>query len=91
MYDDTSNEPVRIFDSGAVPDDPETFGEYRLTYRTGDIVSPRVEAAEPLGLEVLEHRLQQRLSDLQQASASDEEELYLHRNQSHKEKDDKNT
>ena len=32
--------------------DPETFGEYKLTYRTGDIVSPRVEAAEPLYLEV---------------------------------------
>ena len=52
VYDDTSNEPVRIFDSGAVPDDPETFGEYRLTYRTGEIVSPHVEAAEPLGLEM---------------------------------------
>jgi predicted dehydrogenase len=52
VYDDTSNEPVRIFDSGAVPDDPETFGEYRLTYRTGGIVSPHVEAAEPLGLEM---------------------------------------
>ena len=32
--------------------DPETFGEYRLTYRTGDIVSPRIEAAEPLYLEM---------------------------------------
>lgn len=36
-------------------------------------------------------RLQQRLSDLQQASTSDEEESYLHRNQPHEEKDDKNT
>jgi predicted dehydrogenase len=52
VYDDTSIEPVRIFDSGALPADPETFGEYRLTYRTGDIVSPHMEAAEPLGLEV---------------------------------------
>ncbi|HEX4527323.1 MAG TPA: Gfo/Idh/MocA family oxidoreductase [Gaiellaceae bacterium] len=52
VYDDTSNEPVRVFDSGAVPDDPETFGEYRLTYRTGDIVSPHLDAAEPLGLEL---------------------------------------
>ncbi len=42
VYDDTSNEPVRIFDSGAALPDPETFGEYRLTYRTGDIVSPPV-------------------------------------------------
>ena len=43
VYDDTSNEPVRIFDSGVDLPDPETFGEYRLTYRTGDIVSPHVD------------------------------------------------
>lgn len=52
VYDDTSNEPVRIFDSGADLPDPETFGEYRLSYRTGDIVSPSVEAHEPLSLEL---------------------------------------
>lgn len=33
VYDDTSNEPVRIFDSGADLPDPKGFGEYRLTYR----------------------------------------------------------
>jgi predicted dehydrogenase len=52
VYDDTSSEPVRVFDSGAVPDDPSTFGEYRLTYRTGDIVSLHVDADEPLSLEM---------------------------------------
>jgi predicted dehydrogenase len=52
VYDDTSTEPVRVFDSGAIVPNPETFGEYRLTYRTGDIVSPHVEAAEPLYLEL---------------------------------------
>jgi predicted dehydrogenase len=52
VYDDTSPEPVRIFDSGAVLPNPETFGEYKLTYRTGDIVSPRVEVAEPLYREI---------------------------------------
>ena len=52
VYDDTSNEPVRIFDSGVVLRDPQTFGEYRLTYRTGDIVSPRVDTTEPLALEL---------------------------------------
>jgi predicted dehydrogenase len=52
VYDDTSNEPVRIFDSGVIPHDPETFGEYRLTYRTGPIVSPQIAATEPLALEV---------------------------------------
>jgi predicted dehydrogenase len=52
VYDDTSNEPVRIFDSGVQLPTPESFGEYRLSYRTGDIVSPRVEPSEPLLLEM---------------------------------------
>jgi predicted dehydrogenase len=52
IYDDTSNEPVRVFDSGVHLPDPDTFGEYRLTYRTGDILSPRVDATEPLALEL---------------------------------------
>jgi predicted dehydrogenase len=52
VYDDTSNEPVRIFDSGAQIRDPETFGEYQLSYRTGDIVSPRLESHEPLAVEL---------------------------------------
>jgi predicted dehydrogenase len=54
VYDDTSAEPVRIFDSGVLGRDPESFGEYRLTYRTGDIVSPRVDATEPLSLEIVD-------------------------------------
>jgi predicted dehydrogenase len=52
VYDDTSTESVRIFDSGASLPDPESFGEYRLSYRTGDIVSPRIEATEPLSIEL---------------------------------------
>ena len=52
VYDDTSNEPVRVFDSGVNLREPETFGEFRLTYRTGDIVSPRIDAAEPLAIEL---------------------------------------
>jgi len=52
VYDDGSSEPIRIFDSGATLKNPETFGEYTLTYRTGDIVSPRVDAVEPLSLEL---------------------------------------
>jgi predicted dehydrogenase len=52
VYDDTSNEPVRIFDSGVSLPDPATFGEYKLTYRTGDIVSPAISAVEPLALEL---------------------------------------
>jgi predicted dehydrogenase len=52
VYDDTSQESVRIFDSGATLRDPESFGEYQLSYRTGDILSPRIDASEPLALEV---------------------------------------
>ena len=52
VYDDTSAESVRVFDSGVNLPDPESFGEYRLSYRTGDIVSPRIPVAEPLALEV---------------------------------------
>ncbi len=52
VYDDTSTEPVRVFDSGVELKEPESFGEYRLTYRTGDIVSPRIDATEPLSVEL---------------------------------------
>jgi predicted dehydrogenase len=52
VYDDTSTEPVRVFDSGVTYKDPETFGEYHLSYRTGDIVSPRLGTAEPIATEV---------------------------------------
>jgi predicted dehydrogenase len=52
IYDDTSNEPVRVFDSGVDVPNPETFGEFRMTYRVGDIVSPNIEVTEPLRCEL---------------------------------------
>lgn len=56
QYEDTaSDESVRIYDRGldvSTAEAPATFGEYQLTYRSGDIVVPRIEAAEPLGLEL---------------------------------------
>lgn len=52
VYDDVSNEPIRIFDAGAELPPPETFGEFRLSYRTGDILSPKVDPVEPLGVEI---------------------------------------
>jgi predicted dehydrogenase len=54
QYDDSAaDESVRIYDRGLDFDEPPSnFGEYRLTYRTGDMVAPRIEAAEPLGLEL---------------------------------------
>jgi predicted dehydrogenase len=54
VYDDTSSEPVRVFDSGADLAEPQTFGEYRLSYRTGDIVSPKVSVTEPLALQLMD-------------------------------------
>lgn len=52
VYDDMSSEPVRVFDSGVSLPDPATFGEYKLSYRTGDIVSPAISPSEPLMLEL---------------------------------------
>jgi predicted dehydrogenase len=52
IYDDGAPEPVRLFDRGVVYRDPETFGEYHLSYRSGDVVSPKIDSYEPLGLEV---------------------------------------
>ena len=48
VYEDGAQEPVRVFDSGVVYRDPESFGEYHLSYRTGDIVSPRIDTHEPI-------------------------------------------
>jgi predicted dehydrogenase len=54
VYDDVAPEPIRIFDHGVVYEDPEDFGQYQLSYRTGDILSPRLDVVEPLAVE-LEH------------------------------------
>ncbi len=54
-YDDTAaDEPVRVYDRGMdmLPPTPANFGEHQLIYRTGDVVIPRVEPAEPLRLEL---------------------------------------
>jgi predicted dehydrogenase len=52
VYDDGSPEPIRLYDRGVIYQDPQTFGEYHLSYRTGDILSPRIETYEPLSAEV---------------------------------------
>jgi predicted dehydrogenase len=53
QYEDTSaDEAIRVYDRGLDLKAPATFGEYRLTYRTGDMVAPRIEASEPLSLEL---------------------------------------
>jgi predicted dehydrogenase len=52
LYDDTKvDEKIKIFDKGVdLIKDPENFGEYQLTYRTGNIVSPFLKTDEPLKL-----------------------------------------
>ena len=54
VYEDGSGEPVRVFDRGVEYRDPETFGEYQLSYRSGEIRSPCVAATEPLVTELAE-------------------------------------
>ena len=52
-YDDTeSSEKVKIYDRGVSLRTPETFGEFQLTYRMGDVLSPYLANTEPLLLEV---------------------------------------
>jgi predicted dehydrogenase len=52
VYEDGSPEPLRIFDHGVIYQDPETFGQYHLSYRTGDIVSPQIDSVEPVAVEL---------------------------------------
>ena len=53
QYEDTAaDESVRIYDRGLDVAQPANFGEYRMTYRSGDMVAPRIEAQEPLSLEL---------------------------------------
>jgi predicted dehydrogenase len=54
VYEDGTAEPVRVFDRGVVYRDPETFGEYQLSYRSGDILSPLIPTTEPLVTELSE-------------------------------------
>ncbi|MBZ5513941.1 MAG: Gfo/Idh/MocA family oxidoreductase [Acidobacteriia bacterium] len=58
VYDDTNpDERVRVYDRGVLLHRPETFGEFQLTYRTGDMVAPNLANTEPLLIEI-EHFLQ---------------------------------
>jgi len=49
VFDDTRNEEkIKIYDRGIDVKPPDSFGEFQLTYRTGDIVIPALESKEPL-------------------------------------------
>jgi predicted dehydrogenase len=53
QYDDgAGDEAVRVYDRGMEISDAENFGVHQLTYRSGDMIAPRIEPAEPLGLEL---------------------------------------
>jgi predicted dehydrogenase len=53
VYDDVSSaEPVKIFDHGVVYEDPETFGQYHLSYRTGDVLAPKLDTTEPIATQL---------------------------------------
>jgi predicted dehydrogenase len=51
LFDDLNGvEQVRVFEKGVsrVDEEPLNYGEFRFEIRDGDIVSPRIEPAEPL-------------------------------------------
>jgi predicted dehydrogenase len=48
VYDDTAVDKIQLYDRGVAMGAPNSFGEYQLTYRTGDITSPNLDVTEPL-------------------------------------------
>ena len=49
VYDDMHHsEKVKLYDMGVELKEPDSFGEWQLTYRSGDVVIPRLDAYEPL-------------------------------------------
>lgn len=53
VFDDTATlDKVRIFDRGVeAPPRTDSYGEFQLSYRYGDVVTPRLDGTEPLRLE----------------------------------------
>lgn len=58
VYDDTAlQEKIRVYDKGVTkPPQYDTFGDFQLSYRYGDVYIPRIEEPEPLKVEA-EHFL----------------------------------
>lgn len=54
VYDDVdTNEKIRVYNRGVdAPDYTLTFGEFQLSYRYGDIISPHIRWDEPLAVEM---------------------------------------
>jgi len=53
VYDDVSQrEKIRVYDKGVeIQPHYDNFGEFQLSYRSGDVFVPRVEQLEPLKIE----------------------------------------
>ncbi len=52
VYDDVSDERLKIYDKGVMPDKlPSDFGEFKLITRAGDITIPKIDTTEPLRAE----------------------------------------
>lgn len=52
VYEDGVAEQIKQFDHGVVYEDPETFGQYQLSYRTGDVLAPKLDTTEPISAEL---------------------------------------
>lgn len=53
VYNDSEpEEKIKIYDKKVEEMEPGDFGEYQLSYRVGDVISPRIDASEPLLLMV---------------------------------------
>lgn len=53
VFEDMNHEePIKIYDKGVELPEPQDFGQFRATYRAGDVMSPRVETTEPLRAEI---------------------------------------
>lgn len=58
VYDDMEpTEKVKVYDRGVEFVSPQTFGEFQLSYRLGDMNAPYIKNSEPL-LKEIEHFLQ---------------------------------
>jgi predicted dehydrogenase len=67
VYEDGGLEPLKVYDRGVDYKDPETFGEYQLSYRSGDILSPHLSGEEPLNLQLGDF-----ISSIQRGHSSEE-------------------
>ena len=53
VYDDTEpTDKIKVYDRGVDLHEPQSFGEFQLTYRMGDMVAPYLSNAEPLLVEM---------------------------------------